>query len=95
MPYADPEMKKKQMKRWRKHRMREGYGRWLYARRKLRFDNEERFRNALERVLEITKNDNFTEEEIILEATYVIETALTAARWAEEELGDFDSGSQI
>lgn len=51
MPYADKEKKRQQMKRWNKEKLAKGYGRWLYARRKLRFDNADRFREALEHIV--------------------------------------------
>lgn len=48
MPYKDKEQKHRQMKRWRADVMSRGYGKWLYARRKLRFDDATEFRKALE-----------------------------------------------
>jgi hypothetical protein len=52
MPYADPEKKAGHMRVWRKRVISQGYGRWLYQRRKLRFDDAERFRTAIEGALE-------------------------------------------
>ena len=54
MPFADPEEKKQYMREWRRSKIDAGYGKWLYERRKLRFEDAERFRAVLE---EIVAND--------------------------------------
>ncbi len=47
MPYADPEKRRQNSKRWREKKIAEGYGRALYARRAQRYRNEEILREAL------------------------------------------------
>ena len=78
MPYADPKDKQRAMKRWRKDVISKGYGRWLYARRKLRFDDAERFRAALQEIGHLTGN---------VEARRIAYAALEESRKAEEALG--------
>jgi hypothetical protein len=85
------------MREWRTKKMKEGYGKWLYERRKLRFDDAERFRKAIEmtidelqkiRLLEvlnpadIDKVDNHTNN-----AIDILSTALRESLEAEEALG--------
>lgn len=82
MPYKDPEKKLERMRDWRKQKMGEGYGRWLYARRKLRFDALENFKDALERI-----RDDATHLD---GAKLIASEALHEALKAEEKLGDFD-----
>jgi hypothetical protein len=85
MPYADPEDKRWQMKRWREEHIKQGYGKWLYARRKLRFDDAERFREALEKIsTAYTNGDAEPLQRIALDA-------LEESRQAEEALGQFQS----
>lgn len=48
MPIKDPEKKRAATKAWRERVMPQGYGKWLYARRKLRFEDAEIFRGVLE-----------------------------------------------
>jgi Tfp pilus assembly protein PilF len=83
MPYADPEDKRLQMKRWREKNIKNGYGKWLYARRKLRFDDAERFRTALTAITEISSMsyDN--------RAKVIARLALEESQKAEQELGEF------
>jgi len=52
MPYKDHAMKLAKTKEWRERKMKEGYGKWLYERRKLRFDDAERFRTAIESAID-------------------------------------------
>jgi Tfp pilus assembly protein PilF len=47
MPYASHDDKLASMRRWREKKMAEGYGKALYARRKLRYRNEEILRVAV------------------------------------------------
>jgi len=47
MPYANRDDKLKQMRRWRVEKMKQGYGKALYARRKQRYANEERLRKGV------------------------------------------------
>lgn len=53
MPFADPERKKQFMKEWRKRSIKNGYGKWLYARRSLRFQDADHFRETLEAIAEV------------------------------------------
>lgn len=70
------------MKKWRKEVMRKGYGRWLYARRKLRFDDAERFRAVLE---EIVAND----PDRLTHEGQLAHRALAESDAAEEALGSW------
>ena len=87
MPFKDRDDKLAYMKGWRERRMKEGYGVWLYQRRKLRFDDEVRFREALK---EISQMDVYEHPD----AKFAVEIALKAleeSRIAEEELGEFEA----
>jgi hypothetical protein len=53
MPFKDPERKKEWNKRWRKESIRNGYGKWLYQQRALRFVDAAEFRLALETVCDV------------------------------------------
>lgn len=82
MPYADPADKKKAMQRWRRNVISKGYGKWLYARRKLRFDDAERFRLVLE---EIAADD----PDRSTHYGQLAHRALAESRAAEEALGEW------
>lgn len=47
MPLRDPEARREWGRNYRKRKMQNGYGKWLYARRKARFDDAEEFRSVL------------------------------------------------
>lgn len=47
MPFADPEKRRANSKKWRKKKIAEGYGKALYARRAQRYRNEEILRVAV------------------------------------------------
>lgn len=47
MAYKNPEDKKRWSKRWREQSKTNGYNDWLYARRKVRFDDAAAFRETL------------------------------------------------
>jgi len=78
MPYKDPRKKRGANQKWRRKAINEGYGKWLYERRKLRFDDAERFRQTL--VL-IANGHNKARE--------LAQIALEESREAEETLGEF------
>lgn len=78
MPYKDPEEKLKAMKRWRREVIPKGYGKWLYARRKLRFDDADRFRQALALVM-VASN--------LAQAKRVAAKAIEQSEEAEKALG--------
>jgi hypothetical protein len=87
MPFKERDEKLAYMKEWRKRKMSEGYGVWLYQRRKLRFNDEVRFRAALK---EISEMDVYEHPD----AKFAVEIALKAleeSRIAEEELGEFET----
>lgn len=88
MPYKDPEDKKKQMKKWRGRVMKDGYGKWLYARRKLRFDDADRFRRTLEAIISTYDPDDHRGGSAALMHELAKE-ALRASAYAEAELGHF------
>lgn len=50
MPYKDPQKKVEWGKRWRKQSIENGYGKWLYRRRALRFADAEHFGEALKSI---------------------------------------------
>lgn len=80
MPYKDPQKKLDHMREWRKKKIKEGYGVWLYKRRKLRFDDAERFRKVLEEI-EASDPDRLTHE------GQLAHRALEESRAAEAALG--------
>lgn len=87
MPYKDPRKKRGANQKWRRKAINEGYGQWLYARRKLRFDDAERFRSALEL---IAANKVPTTYGGGLHAVRALSHAvLEESRLAEEALGEF------
>lgn len=100
MPYADPQKKLDAMRRWRRDVIPKGYGRWLYQRRKLRFDDAERFREALDA---IATDATITPEgcpepwrSTLIEWSTIANRALHESRKAEEALGPWvadDDGS--
>lgn len=78
MPYKDPEQKLEAMRQWRGRVMPKGYGKWLYARRKLRFDDAERFGFALQQI---------QVAESITDARAIAQDALEQSKRAEIKLG--------
>lgn len=50
MPFANPEDKKRWNLHWKKQGKEIGYNKWLYDRRKARFDDAQEFREVLERI---------------------------------------------
>lgn len=85
MPYKDREKKLARMREWRQDVMPRGYGKWLYARRKLRFDDAERFRAALEKIADRSHPDMTREE-----AAIIASLALEESKVAEEALGEWE-----
>src|SRR5688572_4078560 len=84
MPFKDPERKKEFMKQWRKRSIENGYGKWLYARRALRYADAEHYAEALE---EIAKLDEGPAGSIARQAL-----ADSKERW--EELGPAPGGKE-
>lgn len=89
MPYAKHEDKLAAMKVWRKRRIGEGYGKWLYARRKLRYDDAVRFRAALEVIVETGMRRNFDADVARSEMLVAAQEALRESAQAEAALGEF------
>lgn len=95
MPFADKDEKTLYMQDWRANRIRKGYGKWLYARRKLRFDDADRFREAIEEALALLAGPDWEENRAeggpayAVGAANVLYTALMQSRAAEEALGSF------
>lgn len=50
MPYKDPAKRKAATKNWRERSIANGYGKWLYNRRAVRFADAEHFREVLEEI---------------------------------------------
>lgn len=51
MPTSDPAKKEAQRKKWLTKNIRAGYGKWLYAKRKVRYTDAEEFEKTLEIIL--------------------------------------------
>lgn len=82
MPYKDPRKKRGANQKWRRKAINEGYGKWLYERRKLRFNDAERFRVALEQIVEQKELRSH-------DMRAIAQRALAESRIAEELLGEF------
>lgn len=92
MPYADPEKKREVNQAWKKKVMAQGYGKWLYARRKLRFDDAERFRDAIERTLQELASEPLSSQATpVSNAIAILSDALNESREAEEAVGQWES----
>lgn len=90
MPYSDPDAKKAQMKRWRKQKIHEeGYGKWLYQRRKLRFDAAERYQQDMEAIAEVVDDSSWSSEARLLEISRIVRESLGKTKEAEKALGWF------
>ena len=87
MPIKDPERKREVTKAWRQRVMPQGYGRWLYQRRKLRFQDAEEFRVALEEISAMLPPDERSEGSLGAEIGAIADAALAASRQREEDLG--------
>jgi hypothetical protein len=99
MPYKDPEAKKNYMRQWRLNMTNHGYGKWLYERRKLRFADAERFREALDA---IATDATITPEgcpepwrSTLIEWATIANHALEESRKAEEALGKYHGKRSI
>jgi hypothetical protein len=91
MPYKDPEKRKASVVAWRKRVMDQGYGKWLYARRKLRFQDAENFRSVLEEIIEISVREGHgTLSSRLGEINFKATLALEESRKAEEALGSWE-----
>lgn len=96
MPFADPEEKLEYMRDWRARHIRKGYGKWLYQRRKLRFDDAERFRTAIEEALALLAGPDWERDGIgkvgsayVVGVATVLHNAIQESKAAEERLGPF------
>jgi deoxyribodipyrimidine photolyase len=88
MPYADPEEKRKQMKRWRKSVMAKGYGKWLYAKRKLVYQDAQEFGETLREIIALAEAPSNMSPEARLGAISIRAwAAVQASVQREEELG--------
>lgn len=97
MPYKDHDKKVEAMRRWRQDVMPKGYGKWLYARRKLRFEDAERFREVIEEAVEsliVALNSEDPEDitEQVERALGGLQLALQESMEAEQALGPWDGG---
>ena len=73
--------------------MKQGYGRWLYQRRKLRFDDAERFRMAMEHALEqLSVVPLESQATPASNAIAILTEALNESADAEEALGPWTGG---
>lgn len=94
MPYKDRERKLERMRQWREEKMGKGYGKWLYARRKLRLDDAERFEHAITRALdEIAKAASSESISLVQDQLQlvreILQDALTESMEAELAVGEF------
>ena len=90
MPYKNPEDKLAQMKRWREQKIHgEGYGKWLYARRKLRFEAAERYQQELEHIASVVDDTGMSSEARLLEISRCVRESLEETTKAERALGGF------
>lgn len=87
MPYKDPRMKRGANQKWRRKAINEGYGKWLYERRKLRFDDAVRFREALTQIAENRVPTTYGGGHHAAKA--LAQDVLEQSRKAEEALGEF------
>jgi hypothetical protein len=94
MPYADYEKKLGHMKLWRRRKMSEGYGKWLYARRKLKFVDADEFRDTLATILDIGKSEMSLDAKVG-GMLFQAESALQRSRQREDELGAFEPASLV
>lgn len=84
------EAKLRASKAWRDRVMPQGYGKWLYARRKLRFDDAERFRSVLESILDTAEHGRMRSEERLEHIAFHAREALEESDRAEAELGPWE-----
>lgn len=96
MPFADQDEKLLYMQDWRARQMRKGYGKWLYQRRKLRFDDAERFRVAIDEALALLAGPDWEHKGIgnvgtsyVVGVATVLYNAMQESKAAEERLGPF------
>jgi hypothetical protein len=89
MPYKNREEKLEAMRRWRKDKMAKGYGKWLYERRKLRFEDAERFRDAMDRAIDELRSSKTSVATRANNAIDILTDALRESMEAEEKLGRF------
>lgn len=89
MPIRDPEKKKATAKAWRERVMPQGYGKWLYARRKLRFEDAENFGALLAEIIEISDRE-VSQEARLGEISFKAQAALEESRKKVEELGRWE-----
>lgn len=83
MPFKNPEQKKAHMREWRKRKIEEGYGKWLYARRKVIYENEAAFHEAIGKAIDLLDiNDLEGAREILAKA-------LREAMERGDEIGSF------
>lgn len=81
MPYADEADKK----RWYREAMDDGYGKRIYARRKLHHMNTIKFRETLDEVVSVCEN-KFIEPELKLEQILAITTGVLRVVDEQEEI---------
>jgi len=86
MPYKDPEAKKEYMRQWRKEAIASGYGKVLYGRRRVRFENEKRYRRSIEEAIRLLKEGDSMLAKKQLESTLrLADKAVLAQEQAEQE----------
>lgn len=66
MPRKDPESRRRYMIEYRERKIAEGYGRTLYLRRKVRWENELRYREAMDKAIELLNKGKGDEAKLVL-----------------------------
>lgn len=82
MPAKDPEVRRNVQRQWNRRAIKAGYGKWLYAKRKLVYQDAEEFQSVLELIL--------SEEISTLDAARLVASrALSDSRKRQEKLGEW------
>lgn len=81
--------------RWLKEAIASGYGKRLYARRKLHREHALHFRATLEEVLSVCDANNMYEQEKVIQIAHVVREVLAAADRAEETLRGWKRNSKV
>jgi DNA polymerase I-like protein with 3'-5' exonuclease and polymerase domains len=85
MPFKDPEAKKEYMRQWRKEATESGYGKVLYGRRRVRFENENRYRNAITAAVKLlTQNEPSKARALLMDAIIAADKAARDQAKAEQ-----------
>lgn len=90
MPYKDY----KDQQRWLKEAIAGGYGKRLYARRKLHREHAIHFQGTLEEVLSVCRDHTMYEQDKVTQIEHTVREVLNAAVAAEETLKGWKRNSK-